>query len=192
MTKIREICTWAFGELQYFAEGETPSAGAMADAVRSLNRLVSSWHTMGMLIFWPTGKNWRSTWAVNTTYAVDDAVSRSGSIYVCTAVHTSSLADKPGVSANWASYWSIYRETAVAIDDDFPLPPEFEMGVTAMLAVQLGKIMGVTPGDQTRIDARAGETALYAAYLPINPVTVDNGLIRMPSQIWPYNIDQVS
>lgn len=192
MTTLRQICTRAFGELQYFPEGETPSAGAMADAVTALNSLVASWHTKGMLFYWPTGKTWRKAWATNTQYAVDDLVNRSGSLYVCTTLHTSSVNDRPGVSAAWSSYWTVYEETDLGLDDTIIVPREFDRGLVAMLAVEVAPMMGVNPSPFTMRKASEGETALLAAYMQIEPVGVDSGIIRMPSQIWPYNIDQNS
>ena len=192
MTTLRQVCTRAFGELQYFPEGEGPSAGAMADAVAAFNSLVASWHTRAMLFYWPSGKTWRKAWATNTGYAVNDLVSRSGSLYVCTTAHTSSVNDRPGVSAGWEAFWDVYREPALTLDDDIIFPPEFERGIIAMLAVEIAPMMGVNPSPFTMRKASEGETALLAAYMQIEPVAVDAGITRMPSQIWPYSIDQNS
>lgn len=192
MTTVRSIATSALGELMLFDEGHTPSAGAMRDTIAALNALVSSWRTEGMLIFFPSGTTWRGDWAERTVYAVNESVNRSGSIYTCSAAHTSSLSDKPGVSQNGATYWTQYEAATLAIDDTFPLGREFERGVISMLAVEIGPMFSIEPSAFTLRKASEGKTALLAAFMPINPVRVDNGLIRMPSQIWPYNIDQIT
>ena len=180
----------------FTAEGETPSAQAMSDGLTALNSMIASWRTQGMVVLsvpgFPAGKNWRGDWQSNTTYAVDDAVARSGNTYVCSAVHTSSLYDKPGVSPNWASYWTADAVTELALTDTFPVSAEFHRGIVSMLAVELGPQFNIDPKPLTLRKASDGHTALLAAFFPINPVRVDNGIIRMPSQIWPYNIDQVS
>lgn len=195
MSTTRDVITRAFGELMFMAEGETPSAAAMSDALDALNDLLASWRTLGMVVVsvpgFPTG-NWRGDWQTNTSYAVSDAVMRSGSTYVCSTVHTSSLYDKPGVSPNWASYWTATAATTLALDDTFPVSAEFHRGIIAILAVEMAPKFNIDPKPLTMRKASEGLTALMAAFLPINPVRVDNGIIRMPSQIWPYNIDQVS
>ena len=61
-----------------------------------------------------------------------------------------------------------------------------------MLAVEMAPGFSVPVSAQTEKKASAGLTALMAAYMPITNVRVDYGITRMPSQIWPYNIDQVS
>lgn len=47
-----------------------------------------------------TSLKWRGAWATDTAYAVNDAVSRNGSSYVCTTAHTSSAPSAPP-GANW-------------------------------------------------------------------------------------------
>lgn len=196
MATTRDIVTRALGELMFMAEGESPSAQAMSDGLSALNGMIASWRTLGMVVVstpgFPAGKNWRGDWNPTITYAVDDAVMRSGSTYVCSVAHVSSLYDKPGVSPNWASYWIADAATELEIDDTFPVSVEFHSGIFAMLAVDLGPQFNIDPKPLTLRKASDGHTALIAAFLPINPVRVDNGLIRMPSQIWPYNIDQIT
>ena len=197
MTTVRQIVTRAFGELMYLAEGETPSAQSMQDGVTAFNAMLANWRTMGMIIpdapGFPASSNWRGDWASNTVYAVDDGVCRSGSTYKCKAVHTSSLYnDKPGVSPNWATYWDFVASLELTQDDTVPLDLMFHRGLVSLLAIELAPTFGVAPSKQTEKKASEGMTSLLAAFLPINPVRADNGIIRMPSQIWPYNIDQVS
>lgn len=196
MTTVRDICIRGIKELMFTAEGETPSSEAISDALFALNVMAARWRTLGMVIPelapFPTGKNWRGDWATNTVYSVNDAVIRSGSVYACSAAHTSSQYDKPGVSPNWASYWTAYPVTELKVTDTWPLGLEFTGGVVSMLAMDIAAQFNVEPGPLTARKASDGLTALLAAYMPIRPVQADNGLIRMPSQIWPYQIDQVS
>ena len=192
MATVREIITRALGELLYIAEGETPSATTMRDGLNSFNSLIASWHTQGMLIGFPAGTNWKADWTVNTAYSVNDAVNRSGNFYTCIAAHTSSYNDKPGVSIDTATYWTPNTETALTLDSAFPLPAAYERGLIAILAVEFAPMFGMQPSPFTMKKASEGETALLAAFLPIQPVNIDAGLTRMPSQIWPYNVGTVS
>ena len=192
MTTARTIVTRALSELMYFAEGETPSAAAVADGLTALNSLMASWHTEGILWNFPPGTTWKKDWAVNITYSVNDSVARSGNTYTCTTAHLSSLNDKPGVSPDWADYWTLYAETPLTISSTFPLDAAYERGVVSMLAVELAPQFGKDPSPFTLRKASDGKTQIIAAFMPINPVSVDAGLTRMPSQIWPYNIDQIT
>lgn len=192
MTTARQLIVRALGELQYFPEGESPSAGAVSDGLDALNALIASWHTESIIIAYPPATNWRGEWAERTVYAVNDSVSRSGNTYTCSTAHTASITDKPGVSQNGDTYWTLYAETPLTLSSSLPFPAPFERGVTSMLAVELGPMFGVDPSPLTLKKASDGKTALIAAYMQIQPVRVDNGLIRMPSQIWPYNIDLIT
>lgn len=196
MTTARAICTRALKELMFTAEGETPSSEAITDALNALNAMAARWRTQSMvipeLLTFPTGVTWRGYWETNIVYSVNDAVLRSGSVYKCATAHTASLYDKPGVGPNTATYWTAYPLTPLALEDDWPLGLEFESGVISMLAVEIAPAFNLSPAPLTERRASAGLTALMAAYMPITNVRVDYGITRMPSQIWPYNIDQVS
>jgi len=196
MTTARDICTRALKELMFTAEGESPSSESMSDTLAALNGMLARWRTDGMVIpelaTFPTGVTWRGDWTTNINYSVSDAVMRSGSVYKCSAAHTSSTYDKPGVSPNWATYWTAYPFTDLTLDQAWPMGSEFTSGIVSMLCVEMSPSFNIDPKPFTVGRANACMTALLAAYLPIKPVQVDNGLIRMPSQIWPYQIDQVS
>lgn len=189
MTTARTIVTRALGELMYLAENETPSAKMMADGVDALNGLIASWHNEGIIVLYPPGTTWKGDWTNNTNYAVNESVARSGSTYTCSVAHTSSLYDKPGSSANWSSYWTLYAETPLTTDGTFPLGAEHERGVVALMALEIAPMFNKDVSPFTLQKASMGKTQLMAAYMPIVPVRVDAGLTRMPSQIWPYNID---
>lgn len=192
MTTARQIIVRAIGELMYFPEGDEPSAGSVADGLTALNGLIASWQTEGIIINYPTGTNWRGEWYERAVYAVNDSISIGGATYRCILVHTASNYDRPGASANWSTYWTYYAETALTLTSTFPLPTPFERGVVSLLAIELAPAFGVEPSKYTSKKASDGKTALLAAYMPLSPVRIDNGLIRMPSQIWPYNVDIVS
>lgn len=195
MTTARDICTRALKELMFMAEGESPSSEAISDTLFALNGMLARFRTQGMvipaLLTFPTGVTWRGDWVTNTGYAVNDAVLRSGSVYKCATAHTSSEYDKPGVSPNGATYWTSYPLTDLQLEDTWSLGSEFNLGIVAMLAVEVAPAFSVQASTKTEQKASAGLTALMAAYLPIRPVGVDYGLTRMPSQIWPYQIDQI-
>jgi hypothetical protein len=197
MSTARDICTRALKELMYTAEGETPSSEAISDTLAGLNEMAARWLTQGLFIppllgTLPTGINWRGDWQTRTQYAVNDGVLRSGSVYVCTTLHTSGEYDRPGTSPNWSAYWTAYPMIELELADTWPLGIEFNSGVISMLAVNMAASFNVDPGPLTAKRASDGMTALIAAYMPIRPVGVDSGLTRMPSQIWPYQIDQIS
>lgn len=192
MTTARDIVTRALSELRVVAAGETPSADDLAAGLDALNAMIAAWRTESIYITFPASTNWRGEWDTRVVYAVDDAVSRNGTCCTCTVAHTSSYYDMPIGSPNWASYWSLSSFTELAAGDTFPIPAQFERGVTAMLAVEIAPQFGTEPSPLTMRRASEGKTALFAAYMQITPARVDNGLIRMPSQIWPYNIDQIT
>jgi hypothetical protein len=189
MTTARDIVVRALGELSYFPEGEDPSAGSVRDGLIALNAMIASWQTEGMQIYFPSGTTHKGDWAERIVFSVGDSVARTGTFYTCILGHTSSVNDRPGVAINSATYWTAYVPTALELATTFPFPAQFERGITSMLAVEVSPMFGVEPSNLTEKRASEGKTALLAAYMPINPVRVDNGLIRMPSQIWPYNVD---
>ena len=192
MTTVRQIITRALGELLYLAEGETPTAGQASDSLDALNSLIASWRNEGMMIAFPTGTNWRGEWDERLSYAVNDSVSRNGSLYVCSTAHESVQSNRPGVSINGGTYWTAFNDTLLTLDATFPLPAQFERGVVSLLAVELGPTFGKDPSPFTQRKASDGKTALLAAYMPIAPVGVDVGLTRLPSNVWPYNVGTVS
>jgi len=57
-----------------------------------------------------TGANqsiqWKGIWAVGVHYAINHQVGNGGDFFVCRVAHTSSVADEPGVGANWENYWT--------------------------------------------------------------------------------------
>lgn len=192
MTTARQIITRAFKELQYFPEGENPSAEAMADGLDQLNSLLASWHNSGLLIFYPPGKRWVGDWKKNTSYAVDDAVNRNGNTYYCTAAVVSSINDEPGTSANWATYWTLYAETPMTLNSTFPLPTAHERGVVSLLAIEVAPLFNINPSAVTVMKAKDGMNAIYGQYFRVPEASVDPGITRMPSQIWPYQIPSVA
>lgn len=192
MTTCRDIVTNALRELRVIAAGESPSSDEASDVLAALNGMIAGWRAESIVIAYPASVNWRGEWAVNTSYSVNDGVARNGIPVTCAVAHTSSYYDQPIGSPNWASYWTVSTLITYAIGDTFPLPGQFEDGVTAMLAVRIAPQFGKEPSAGTVLRARDGKTAIFAAYMPIRPVSVDAGLTRMPSQIWPYNIDQAS
>jgi len=192
MTTARQICTRALKELVYFAEGETPSAESISDCLDALNGMMASWHNNGLLVFYPPGKNWLGDWKQNYTYAVDDAVSRSGRTYYCTTAHTSAANDRPGESSLWSSYWTLYAETPMTLETTFPLNPEHERGVVALLCVDIAPLFNKQPSPITLMKARDGMNAIYGQFFNVPNASVDSGITRMPSQIWPYSISQVT
>ena len=188
MTTARDIVTRALGELLYIASGESPTASDAKDGLNALNDLIASWRTEGMLISYPPSVNWRGEWQVNTAYASNDGVSRSGMPYTCLVAHISSFNDKPGTSENTATYWTVTTDTDYTLDDTFTLPRVYHRGVIAMLAIEMAPAFQMTPSPGTIAKASQGKTALLAAFMPIQPVGVDAGLIRLPSQTWPVNV----
>ena len=192
MTTCRDIVTRSLRELRAIAAGESPSADEASDALAAFNGMIAAWRTQSIVISYPAGLNWRGEWATNTTYAANDGVSYSGLVLTCSTGHTSSYSDTPMASPNWSTYWTIQPFTALALSDAFPLPAQFEEGVTAMLAVRIAPQYGTDPSQLTLRKASDGENALLAAYMTIRPASADNGIIRMPSQIWPYSVDQVN
>jgi hypothetical protein len=191
MTTARDIVVRALGELNYFPEGEDPTAGSVRDGLIALNAMIASWQTESMQIFFPSATTYKGDWAERIVYSVGDSVARTGTLYTCIVAHTSSVNDRPGVAINQATYWTAYVPTELELTTTFPFPAQFERGMTSMLAVEMSPMFGVEPSAFTEKRASEGKTALLAAYMPINPVRVDNGLIRMPSQIWPYNVDVI-
>jgi len=192
MTTARQIITRAFKELQYFAEGEDPSAAAMADGLDALNSLIASWHNCGLLIAYPPGKTWVGDWAKNTSYAVDQATARNGCTYYCTVAHTSSDNDRPGASPNWSGYWVLFAETPMSLASTFWLDASHDRGVVALLAVEMAPNFNVEPRMLTLQKAREGLNAIHSQYFRVPNAQVDSGLVRMPSSIWPYQIPSVA
>lgn len=192
MTTVRTLITRALGELLYIAEGETPTAGQSADGLFTVNNMVAAWRTESIMITFPASTNWRGVWETRTAYAVNDCVNVAGVLYTCTTAHTSSTSDRPIGSPDAATYWTVNTDTVLALDDQFPLPAQFERGVISLLALELASQYNVQPSALTVRKASEGKTAIMAAYMPITPVGVDAGLTRMPSQVWPYNVGTVS
>ncbi len=192
MTTARQIVTRALKELVYFAEGESPSAEASADTLEALNAMLASWHNNGLLVFYPPGRNWLGEWKTSYTYAVDDAVSRSGRTYYCSAAHTSSANDRPGESPHYENYWTLYAESPMTLASTFPLGAEHERGVVALLCLDIAPLFNKQPSPITVSKARDGMTAIYAQYYTVPNASVDAGITRMPSQIWPYSITPIT
>lgn len=192
MTTARQIITRAFNEMMYYAEGEAPSAAAMADGLDLLNSMIASWHTVGMTIYYPPGTVWKDTWRTEKTYAVNDAVTLSGNVYVCILAHTSTPDDQPYQSVNGPTYWTLYAETPMTLDSTFFFPAHHERGIIALLAIELCPAFNMQPSALTVRKAMAGEQALYGQYFIVPLASADPGITRMPSQIWPYTIPNVS
>lgn len=192
MTTARDICVRAFRELRMYPAGEPVPAEHMAQALDALNGLVASWHNKGLLIFYPPGKTWVGDWKVSTTYNVNDAVARNGNTYYCTAAVISAMNDQPGVSPNWSSYWTLYAETPMSLDSTFFLDASHERGVSALLALELQPAFGAELSPLTIEKAKDGMNALYGAFFHVPTASVDAGIVRMPSQIWPYQIPSVA
>jgi hypothetical protein len=192
MTTAREIITRAFSLLQYYGEGESPSAQAMADGLAALNSLVASWHNDGLLVLYPPGKTWKGDWKKNYSYAVDDAVAVSGNTYYCTAAHSSTALDEPGRSPNYSSYWTLYAETPMTLASTFPLGTAHERGVQALLCMDLAPLFNMPVSQRVAEIAREGMAGIYGQYFKVPEASSDPGLTRMPSQIWPYSNSSVS
>jgi hypothetical protein len=191
MTTARQIVTRALKELMYMQEGESPSAEAISDGLDALNGMLASWHNDGLLIFYPPGKNWLGDWRANYVYAVDDAVAVGGGTYTCTVGHTSTANDLPGASPNYASYWTLYAETPMTLDSTFPLGAHHERGVIALLAIDIAPMFNVQPDPLTFLKSKDGMAGIYGQYFHVPNASVDAGITRMPSQIWPYSISPV-
>lgn len=50
---------------------------------------------------------WEGPWVIATAYTANQALSRNGSAYVCTANHTAGTANEPGVGVSWATVWDL-------------------------------------------------------------------------------------
>ncbi|WAX93205.1 sialate O-acetylesterase [Aminobacter sp. NyZ550] len=50
---------------------------------------------------------WDGPWVTATAYTANQAVSRNGASYVCTANHAAGAANEPGVGASWATVWDL-------------------------------------------------------------------------------------
>ena len=58
-----------------------------------------------------TSYNWRSLWATETEYAVDDAVASGvGFHWICIQTHESGYETKPGIGTEWTLYWDLLSE----------------------------------------------------------------------------------
>jgi len=192
MTTARTIITRAMKEMAYFGEGESPSPEAINDGLDALNGLIASWHNTGLLVYYPPGSNWRGEWVSGRLYAVGDGVSRNGCTYTCSTAHTSTDDDKPGQSANFGTYWTLYAETAMTLSSTLFFDASFERGIVAMLAMDLSALFNVDPSPMTVVKARDGLNAIYGRYFIVPLAASDPALTRMPSQIWPYTIPAVS
>lgn len=192
MTTTREIITRSFKLLQYYAEGENPSAEAMSDGLAGLNSMMASWHNQGLLVFYPPSARWIGEWRKNYVYAVGDGVNRNGATYECSAAHTSSANDMPGSSPDWSDYWTLYAETPLTLASTFPLDASHERGVQALLAVEMAPMFNVDPSALLIARAKDGMNAIYGQYFKVPEASSDPGITRMPSQIWPYSIPSVS
>lgn len=53
------------------------------------------------------GVAWQGAWGLATVYEANEGVSNDGTSYICTAPHTSSADDEPGVGINWTEYWDV-------------------------------------------------------------------------------------
>ncbi len=80
---------------------------------------------------------------------------------------------------SWKMYGADTNHVTLAATDDFPLEPEFERGVIALLAVYLAPMWGKEADAQVQIDAENGWNVLLATYSPINLLRVDVGLSRV-------------
>ena len=115
----------------------------------------------------PKGANWRSDWLVDTDFAVNDVVSSGGSVYICTAVHTSSAADEPHTGANAATYWDLFVDSG-----DSAYQAWLELGNTGteqdfLDDISAGAITAtaanVTAAEAAETAAAASETAAAAS-----------------------------
>jgi hypothetical protein len=192
MTTAREIITRAFSLLQYYGEGESPSAQAMADGLAALNSMMASWHNDGLLVFYPPSSNWLGDWKKNYAYNVNDGVCVGGNTYTCAVVNTSTANDEPGRSPNWADYWTLYAETPMTLASTFPLGPAHERGVQALLCMDLAPLFNVPISPRIEQMANDGMNGIYGQYFKVPEASSDPGITRMPSQIWPYSVASVS
>lgn len=59
----------------------------------------------------------RGGWALNTSYQVNNMLTRNGSSYVCLLDHTSAANDEPGVGPSWGIYWELLASRGEDGDD---------------------------------------------------------------------------
>lgn len=190
MTTAREIVTAALEELLYFPAEETPAAVDVKTMLAYLNRMMAAWPAEGIVVSYPTGTNWRGYWSEKTSYANNDAVLREGFVYRCFGDHTSTLDDAPGVSVNWATYWTEYAYTALTLESTFPLSMAYEEGIISMLAMRGAPAFSVTPTQMTADRARDGWQKISAAYMRTPVPIFDPALTRLPSRRGPYASSQ--
>ena len=64
------------------------------------------------------GFQWQGAWALSNSYIIattplptTDIVFHNGSTYICTADHTASAANEPGVGASWQTVWDLFVES---------------------------------------------------------------------------------
>jgi hypothetical protein len=186
MTTARQIVTRAFNELMFYAEGDTITDIAMRDGIDQLNGLISSFHTMGLTVYYPPNSTWQGEWVSGRAYSVGNGVVVSGgNTYSCKVDHTGTGDDQPGKSINWGTYWTLYAETEMGPDSTFFFPAHHVRGIVAMLAVEMGPAFNVNPSPLTIMKAKQGEQALYGQYFNIPEAQFDRALSRMPSQVLP-------
>jgi hypothetical protein len=86
-----------------------------------------------------------------------------------------------GMMHGWKSKGVDTEHVTLTLSDDFPLDPEFEDGVTCMLAVRIAGQNGKQLSQQTIDSANSCWNALLAAYVTAPETSFDPMLARMPS-----------
>lgn len=186
----RQAVTRAIKELNYYPEGEDPTAGAISDGLDALNSMLAAWQTSNVLLAYPSFTTWRGEWEVGTSYAVGDGVTNNGSTYVCAVQHTATSFDEPNTTPNWATYWTYYAENVLPLTLDVAIPIKnvHERGLIALLAVDIAPIFSVQPSQVTVAKADAGWRAILADYNQAPTAQHDPALIYVPSRRWPYSV----
>lgn len=108
----------------------------------------------------------RSTWVASAEYLYDDYVqypASSGTFYICTQKHTSSLATRPGTGASWTDYWVLSTDIM-----SFPGAPggipDREVDLNALEDVKIVYGGAFAFVDET-VYVYADSSALYIKYI---------------------------
>lgn len=187
MTTVLDICERALDEIAWRGPDETISAEDAATCVTALNGLLRGLSRQGVVISYPSGKTWKGRWRAATSYAVDDAVLINGTVYVCTAAHTSdgpiAPTNRPGSSPSWATYWSRTSTTALVTTDTLTVDEGLEEGLAAMLAERIAPAFGQPVSPLTHQKAREGSDAFWATYNPDSDQELESTLTTISTSI---------
>lgn len=180
----RQAVTRALKELQYYAEGEDPSAAAISDGLDALNAMMYAWQGWGITLAYPSATRWRGNWDVNNTYAIGDGVTIDGLTFVCILAHYSTTNDRPPTTPLYATYWSYTASTALplTLDVAIPLNSLHDRGVVSLLAMEMAPLFSVQASPITAAKAQAGWSMLLKEFFTTPGAKYDLALQTMPSQ----------